>query len=207
MSGPAQRYPLSWPAGWKRTKPEDRQRASFGKVSQGSYGRGKRELSVFEAVGRLQAELGRLGAGDEILSTNVKTRLDGTPRSDRAEPQDPGAAVYFDLAGRATVFACDRWRRVADNIAAIAEHVRCLRGIDRYGVGSLEQAFAGYAALPPTHEDWWLVLGVRQDATREQIEEAYRRLVREHHPDVGGSHDAMARINRARDVATAARRG
>jgi hypothetical protein len=33
---------------------------------------------------------------------------------------------------------------VADNIAAIAAHIDAIRRQDRYGVGTLDQAFAGY---------------------------------------------------------------
>ena len=46
---------------------------------------------------RVMDELGRMGLGrdDVVISTNVETRLDGFPRSDRTEPADPGVAVYW----------------------------------------------------------------------------------------------------------------
>lgn len=204
----ATRYPLSWPAGWKRTN--ERQRARFfnSKTRTGTYAGGgsyttrdRTSLTIYQAVDRLQSELARLGASREVLSTNVETRLDGTLRSDRLPPKDPGAAVYFILDGNPQCLACDKWDRVADNIAAIAAHIEAIRAVERYGIGTLRQAFAGYTALPPTHEDWWLVLGVPQNASREAIEKAYRALAMEHHPDRGGDHDAMAKINRAYEVA------
>jgi hypothetical protein len=192
------RYPLAWPAGWVRTLPGRRTRASFSTKHSTD-----RRLSVYTAVQRLEAELDRLGARSPVLSTNVELRLDGRPRSDN-EPRDPGAAVYFQFKGRATVLACDRYNRVADNIAAIAAHIDALRRIDRYGVGTLEQALAGYKALPAdTAADWRTVFGFAggSSPTRDQVEDAFRRLARERHPDHGGSDDAMQHLNRAREFA------
>ena len=188
----ATRYPLAWPTGWERTPRHKRQRAAF--RSKGG------QLSVFTAIQRLSVELARLGARGELLSTNLDTRLDGLPRSNQSEPQDGGVAVYFTLKNAPRCLACDRWNRVADNIAAIAQHIDALRRIDRYGVGTMEQAFAGYAALPPK-ADPWEVLGLPRTATNDDINTAHRRLAIEHHPDKGGSHEQMARLNSARDEA------
>lgn len=200
------RFPLSWPTGWTRTRPRERLRAKFAKRSQGQYGSHLAELSVDQATWRLELELGRLQVEGEILSTNVALRLDGRPRSDQKEPADPGAAVYFTLLGKPQVLACDRWTRTADNIAAIAAHIEALRAIERYGVGTLAQAFSGYTALPPSTEDWWTVLAVDPHAGLDSIEEAFRKLAKLNHPDAGGTHDAMARLTRAREQARAARR-
>jgi hypothetical protein len=211
----ARRYPLSWPTGWKRTPAHERQRADFGKTTVQTYterhydGRPdetktrkrKAALTAADAAIRLEAELDRLGAENAKLSTSQKLRMDGTPRSDLSEPADVGAAVYFTLDGKPRCLACDRWTRVADNIAALAQHIDALRRIERYGVGTMEQAFAGYAALPPTSADWAIVLGVSATATREQIIAAHRKLATEHHPDKGGRLEDMARINQARDLA------
>lgn len=211
MNEQATRFPLSWPLGWKRTAPRNRQRASFRRHVRGVdirdgqvYNRAEiRALTVSDAIGRLSAELLRLGASSEILSTNVPVRLDGLPRSGQPEPSDPGAAVYFRLGKQDRCLACDAWDRTADNIAAIAQHIDALRRIDRYGVGTLEQAFAGYAQLPPaaSGEEWWVVLQVAPDATIDQVEAAFLKIARTQHPDVGGSHDVMAALTDARDRA------
>lgn len=200
-------YPLSWPAGRPRTPAASRRRASFSsKQHNGRYAVTK-DLTVAQARERMQFEIDRLGAQNPILSTNVETRLDGRPRSGEREPADPGAALWFTLRGRDMVLACDRWDRVADNIAAIAKHVEALRGIERWGVGSLEQAFAGYQAVPASPDSasaaraWWIVLGVDRAASRTEIETAWRNRIREAHPDRGGSQTEAAEINRARDEA------
>lgn len=195
-----QRFPLAWPAGWTRTLRHRRTRASFG-TKHSADGR----LSIFAATDRLEGELDRLGARNSILSTNVSLRLDGRPRSDE-EPDDRGAAVYFAFKGRATVFACDKYDRVADNIAAIAAHIDALRRIERYGVGSLEQALAGYKALPAdSAADWRQVFGFTPNSTPtlEDLDAAYKRLAKERHPDRGGSDEAMFHLNRSHDFALA----
>lgn len=45
--------------------------------------------------------------------------------------------------------------------------------------------------------EWAIVLGVEITATREQIETAYRKAVKTAHPDAGGSHEAMLKLNKA----------
>ena len=44
------------------------------------------------------------------------------------------------------------------------------------------------------------VLGLAEGASDEEIRAAHRRLIQRMHPDVGGSADLAARINRAKDV-------
>jgi hypothetical protein len=44
------------------------------------------------------------------------------------------------------------------------------------------------------------VLGLGEGATGEEIRAAHRRLIQRVHPDVGGSADLAARINRAKDI-------
>lgn len=210
------RYPLSWPTGWTRTPAGQRKRAKFrrqevvySKMPGGGSWRQNAELTVRSALDRLYGELQRLGAKDVLVSSNIELTTYGEPRSGRRAPDDPGAAVYFRLSGKDRVLACDRWDRVQGNLAAIAAHIECVRGIDRYGVGTLDQAFAGYDALPPpgatNRPPWRKVLGIRDDdtgVTAEVIQRFYRQLAALHHPDKpGGSHEAMAQINEARDAA------
>lgn len=146
----------------------------------------------------LTAELDRLHGTEAILSTNVKRRLDGQPYSNLGPPDDAGAAVYFKLKGRAVSLACDKWE---DNIWAIARHIEAIRGQDRWGVGSVEQAFRGYMALPGVGQtsgsNWWETLGVAINASRDQVKEAYRILAVKHHPDRGGDVEKWHRLQSA----------
>ncbi len=211
-------YPLSWPAGWKRTPGHQRRRASFHswrseyraatQFTQAHTSKFKQELSVAAALERLRAEVARLGSGSLsslVVSTNLTLRLDGLPKSGQANPTDPGAAVYFKFRKRDRALACDKWDRVADNIVAIAKFIEAMRGQERWGVGSLEQAFVGFTALPPSAVDWRIVLGFAADATpsAEAIERHFRELALKCHPDRGGSEGEMAKVNAARDLAIA----
>ena len=54
----------------------------------------------------------------------------------------------------------------------------------------------------PRHEDPFVVLGLPNEPTVGEIENARRALAKSAHPDVGGSHAAMQRINAAADEAT-----
>jgi len=194
MSESVSRYPLEWPAGWRRCRSR-----RWGKFkSEG------KSITVSVASARLEKELAKLGARNATLSTNISLRLDGRPRSDE-RPTDPGAAIYFTFKGRATVLACDTFTDVADNIAALAAHLEALRAIERYGVGTIEQALAGYKALPAdTAADWRSVFGLPKSGpvTKDDVDREFKRLAREKHPDVARDDGAaMAHLNRARDYA------
>jgi len=119
-------YPLAWPAHVRRRTAAQRIRAAFGKTRMvkssfsDNHWRQKEQLSVAEAIRRLFAEIDRMGARYTVISSNVEIRQDGLPRSDRREPVDPGVAVYFRLNDKPYCLPCDRYDRVADNIAAQA---------------------------------------------------------------------------------------
>ena len=192
-------YPLCWPDNRPRTT--DRGRARFGHRHAGSSG--LRELTLAEGRERVREELARLKAADVTISTDVPLRRDGLPRSDRKAPADPGAAVWFHVAGAARVLACDQWRTVGDNLAAIAKHIDALRGMERWGVGTIAEAFEGHRALPPWK--WWEVLGVDEDADAATIRRAYRDLARTQHPDAGGDEDKFNELSAAHAAGLKAR--
>lgn len=209
---PKEAYPLTWPERWP--KPKYRERARFAGSSivssthggQTSHWRRKREHTIEEARVYLFEELGRLGASSVILSSNLRLRADGNPVSAQKMPDDPSVAIYFTLNKRPHVLACGKWDRAQDNIWAVAKHVEALRVQNRWGVGSIEQAFSGYTALPEKAGgvSWWEVLGVSINATADQVTAAYRTKAKLHHPDSGSSpdHEAMVRINEAYRMAT-----
>lgn len=186
----ARAYPLQWPIGRARAK--YRQQAAFGKGSGSTW----RKLEPYEGARRVKEELARLGATHVVISSNVKPR--GLADDEEPDnPKDPGAAVYFLLKGKQHCLACDRWNRTADNLAAIAAHIEATRGQLRWGVAdSVEQAFAGFAALPPVR-GWWEVLGVARNAPLAEVKRRHHELAAMHHPDVGGDAGKMAEVNEA----------
>lgn len=191
MEAPKEAFPLTWPTGQARTPQHQRKYSRF----QTSFGPARDDLI---------SELHRMGAREIIISTDVPLRRDGLPYAD-GDPKDPGIAVYFKRRNKPYVIACDTYHRLKDNARAVWATVEALRTIERHGGSRLmEQAFTGFTALPAHQAEpsWWDVLGVNPEATLAEIEEAHLRLAERHHPDVvGGDHELMARINRARDVA------
>lgn len=181
-------YPLSWPVAWKRTATRSVSRFDIGH-------------SVETGCREILQQLHAMSVPDYrvIISTNVPLRRDGLPFSNQRQPADPGVAVYFKLDNKPCVLACDKWRTVEHNLWAIGKHIEALRGQDRWGVGTVQQAFAGYAALPApgSDRDWWLVLGIDRASSLDQIKTAYRDLARVFHPDAGGTSGQMAELNAA----------
>jgi len=190
MSTPIEAYPLCWPASRARTKRRDdsRLRASF--------------AAARNAIVR---EVRLLGGMSLIVSTNIELRRDGLPYAATREPEDGGVAVYFAYKQRQMCFACDRWRKVAANMQAIAKTIEALRGVARWGTGDMmEAAFTGFAALPAPGQEtrpWADVLGVSHSATRDEIESAYRRMRSKHHPDKGGKAEQFNAVQKAYELA------
>lgn len=194
VAPPKESYPLTWPEGWPRT--------NFSRTHRDDP---RHSITIGDGCEMVVAELRRIGATGIIISSNLRARLDGQPYSGQAEPAGRGIAVYFQLKNRPTVLACDKWNKVSRNLWAIAKHVEALRGQERWGVGSIEQAFAGYAQLPGIGEtsglSWWKELGVAVNADAETIKSAYYKRSKETHPDRGGSHEAQSRLNEAFELA------
>lgn len=201
---PDSAFPISWPASWPRWK-GPRPYARFQSSSRvagwqpGTTRISKKAKSMNDATELLIGELSRLGASRSVVSTNVAVRLDGLPYANQKPPSDPGAAIYFVLKSKPIVLACDKWDRVEDNVYAIARHIESIRAQERWGVGRIEQAFAGYMALPAPLDlkPWWEVFGVREIDDRELVEKRYRHLAKINHPDAGGDHANMVEINTA----------
>lgn len=204
MTDAIQAYPLQWPAGWRRTSPDQRTAAKFRK--------GERErLSVGDGANRVYKELHAFGIPEHqvIISSDLRLRLDGKPFADQGYgSMDPGVAVYWQDCQQQRCMAIDRYTKIADNLAAVAATIEAMRAIERHGGALiLDRAFQGFAALPAP-ESWWQVLGLKgPNASEAEIKSAHRRLISEHHPDTGGDNDTAARINRARDQGLEANHG
>lgn len=191
--------PLIWPEGTPRCP--NRRDALFHKD--------KRSLSPPAALDRLQDELRRLGVRDVesnvIIMTAMKTGLRGMTIPDQAQPRDPGVVVHWEVDGKERTMAIDIYNRTADNIAAIAEVLKYLRGVERHG-GSVvqDQAFAGFDALPPP-DDCWKILGIDKAITltkqpqfrKQYIMDSFRIVARDGH----GQGLDMDRLVKARDEA------
>lgn len=194
-------YPLTWPAGWRRSK--SRKRATFSKNHN--------RVTIAEGIRRVKAELIRLGIdvhteGLVMISSHLRVRKDGGPISDQREPEDPGVAVYWKKPKDAQhkVMAVDLYDKVADNLAALAATLEAMRAIERHGGAViLERAFTGFLALPAPNT-WRAVLGYAEQTTPTlaMVKEVYCKKAMLEHPDKqGGSEPRMKELNWAMEEA------
>ncbi|WP_315854154.1 J domain-containing protein [Gemmata palustris] len=150
----------------------------------------------------MQSSLRRFSAdsGKKVESVLVSSNVTLMDRN----PKDAGVAVYFTWDGISTCIAVDRYQRIEENLQAIHHVIEAERTKLRHGgLNLVRAAFRGYAALPPpqtSKADPCTVLGVKRGATVAEIEAAYREKAKKAHPDAGGSHNAMADLNAARDA-------
>lgn len=212
-------YPLQWPAGHDRTPADARERSRFGKWnSPVSVAKATRAVMDQISMFTRKDQQWRIDPDDVVISTNLQLRNDGLPRSSQKAPDDPGVAVYFVLDDRPYAMPCDKWDRVGDNLWAIAKHLEAMRGMERWGVGSLHTAFAGFNALPPgtgaaptaftpDAAARFLTGEVRSDITIDQViashdvyKALYRRVAAALHPDRGGDSERFNLLQEAKRV-------
>ena len=186
----AEAYPLAWPDGWPRTP--DWKRESDQRFGGKVYG-----LMPGRVRDQLVDELGRLGAKNVVISTNVALRQDGLPYASQKAISDPGVAVYFTLKNRPLAMARDRFKSVAGNMRSLTLAIEAMRQLERHGGSTMmERAFQGFAAIAPPDwkKPWREVFGVKPD-WRGDIQALYREKARNRHPDAGGSDTLMAELN------------
>lgn len=176
--------PLSWPIGWARTARPERSRF---------------DTTLARARDGLTHELELLGARDIVITSNAKLLRSGAIAARQGRIDDVGIAVYFTLAGEQRCIPVDKWDRIEDNMRAAELTVAALRGLDRWGAKEMvNAAFRGFQALPAGDGgSWWEALEVAPTASELEIESAYRRLARAHHPDVGGDREQFERVTAA----------
>lgn len=116
-------------------------------------------------------------------------------RADRAVSVTFSAGVHVERT-----VTVDRFERPVDNLWALAVGLDAVRLNELRGLDDVARQV--YQALPaPRERDPWEVLGLRPDAGLEDVEAMYRSRAKRLHPDVaGGSGEAMAELNRAREM-------
>lgn len=186
----AEAFPLQWPDGWPRTP--DWKRESDNRFGGKVYG-----LQPGRVRDQLVEELGRLGAKNVVISTNIALRQDGLPYANQRAVADPGVAVYFTLKGGPLAMARDRFKTVVGNMRSLTLAIEAMRQLERHGGSTMmERAFQGFAAIaaPDWKKPWREVFGVKPDWSGD-ITALYREKARNRHPDAGGSDTLMAELN------------
>lgn len=196
MSAPTA-FPLAWPS--------FRARTPAAKRTVGAFTSGKKLIDIPAAADRLEDEVRRLGGRNLLISSNLRPTLGGRPAANQGNPDDPGVAIYFQMGNDPITLACDTYTSLAQNLAALAQHIEATRRIERYGVQSAKETLQAFSALPPpaAKRSWREVLGLQQHRAvdRDTIQGAWKYLAAKYHPDAGGDPAKMSEINVARDEA------
>jgi hypothetical protein len=121
-------------------------------------------------------------------------RLDGQPYAN-TRPRHPGVTVAFKSNHGPLKYTADKFATWTENLRAIALGLEALRKVDRYGVTSRGEQYAGWKALPA--------------APSETVERG-RDLIAQHgnvtaalkatHPDVGGNAEDFRAVQAAREA-------
>lgn len=83
MTDKKEAFPLAWPDGWQRTRPQDQRAMASWKHTATFY----RDALI--------TELERHKSPSSVISTNVPLNLRGALTTGGIEPRDVGVAVYF----------------------------------------------------------------------------------------------------------------
>jgi DnaJ-domain-containing protein 1 len=149
---------------------------------------------------------------------NVMTKMEATSLKISQDVFEGTAEIVFDRNGQRYSFRCSKYEDALDNLRAAQLTISYLwRALEEYGVASdietidktFAQFFLGFAATPDDtalllgsgQEEWWEILGVRPDASRLAITNAFRALAKVHHPDVGGDPTDFKRLRVAYEQA------
>jgi hypothetical protein len=191
---------IDWPAWADRTGPRRRERTS------------KFSVTLASAFSDIETELeDRIDVDYYRISTAAPHRKsDGLPYAD-AGPEDPGVAVRWTMDGNPYCIAADHYTDLRDNARAIGLYITEKRKMGNRPVHTGQDEFAT-ARLPPgdgeedvvvaggdvhkPHE----VLGVAPDAPEAVIRGAYRELLKERHPDHGGTAKELKELNRSKEA-------
>lgn len=193
---------IEWPAGWDRTPARRRRKKR-------SFDTGLRDT-----IDELEHELETgLDVDDWRLDTAAQhqERNPKYPYAD-ASPDDPGAVVRWSKDGEQFAVACDRWSRLRDNVREILKYLADKRRMSNRPVQTGRDEFSN-ARLPPGDEEGGVaiavpaetdphdVLGVDPDASDDDVKAAFRKKVKEAHPDGDGNGEySVDELGTARDA-------
>lgn len=168
------------------------------------------KASFNQTVKLLNAELYNIGATAIVLQIAMDEkdfRLDGLPRA-TAKPEHPGIVLGLNPKGNAgdrLEFATDVFTLWDDNLRGVALGLEALRKVDRYGITSGSQQYAGFKALTTGDDGCFGLYSERQ--AREFIDREYDgdvvAALKATHPDAGGDGEAFMRVMRAKELIAA----
>lgn len=148
----------------------------------------------------LERETRMLGAGRVVVELAIREgdlRLDGQPYAG-TKPDHPGVTVAFESEHGPLKYTADRFATWTENLRAVALGLEALRKVDRYGMTSRGEQYAGWKALP-AGDGPSVARGLEIIAEHGTVREALFAT----HPDHGGNPDEFAAVQAAREAAPA----
>lgn len=174
-----------------------------------------------QTVDELKRELGLLGVSQGVLEVDVAhpnaIRKDGWIYED-AKVKSPRVILRFALEGQgALVYKCDQYDDWKANVRAIRLGLEALRAVDRYGITSRREQFAGFKELPSTTGPTMTTTRAAEVLAGSSAQAAIAKVlgdvktahdaalvaVKKAHPDAGGTAERFHVVQTARKVLTA----
>ena len=219
-------YPLKWPPNKGRTP-------TYLRRDTWPFRRTVSAFMWHEGLDKLEKLLDKIDAQDVVVFTNSPLRKkDARPRQPTGPEvkEDPGISVRFWTQGSWTPnngflwIAIDEFRDIRDNLAALVGIIERLIWSAQVGGGLFAKELFRLFAVDEKQQQqqqqqeqrrerphsnggappWSKVLGINpKQATWEEVVDAYRKQAKVCHPDAGGNHDDMVRLNSAFTAARA----
>lgn len=200
---------VGWPFGELRAS-WDRRSSPFSATYSTTRQLLDRELDMLgapRAVVQLEVPEGGIYVAGDGLKANVR-------------PEHPGVVLSFESVHGPLQYGTDRFEGWHDNLRAIALGLEALRRVDRYGLGSHGEQYAGWKAIdaaPGSVDDAAaFIAGLLDGWTagdlldwpgkphRESVANAYRLAAKLVHPDAGGDTAVFQLLVDAKRVLDAA---
>lgn len=156
---------------------------------------GPKALGWDRVLQELEWELERVGAEDVVIGVVAPADavgISGQLRY-RSRVTHPGTELSFNRGAQRVTFHTDAYDSLQSNLRAITLGLAALRAVDRYGITSGAEQWAGFAQLTAGGPD--VVKG------KALVERAggIRQALMDHHPDRGGNARDFADVQAYRD--------
>jgi hypothetical protein len=144
------------------------------------------------SLDKLEDEIRAVGGSDVLIGIVVaddQLRMDGTPRPN-FKVLHPGAEVSFtDESARRLTFHTDRYPHLHDNLHAIASGMEALRAVERHGIASTGQQYAGFQQLGAGTD----LIGRGRQLV--ELHGTLTKALKATHPDTGGNAADFAAVD------------
>jgi hypothetical protein len=144
-----------------------------------------------QSLRKLEDEISRIDGDDVVIGIVADPSaisFSGVLRA-KASYTYPGAEVSFELPGRGrVVFHTDAYKTLHANLHAIALGLEALRAVDRHGITSTAEQYAGFAQLTAGSGD------PERGAELVRVAGGVSAALKKHHPDHGGNPRDLADV-------------